>query len=392
MAARWVQTPPSEEIRLLGTAAAALRQADIDPVQAVVMLRNYSNALLLVQPDGWVPADLATVREFATGQRFDIVAMPGLDPTETNRYSVMPEETYSALAAELLASADPTLTYATLTFDITPATDDHPFFGHYFKWGQTGEVLDNLGRTWQPFGGAGYLVLVAFLVLAALSALLLIVAPLAVHRRVGPAGLAIPPGLRWWTVGYFGSLGLAFLLVEIPLIQLYILLVGDATTAFAVVLFAVLVSSGVGSMVSPRVPWRTGAAVLTATAVLYPFLIRGLTTLALPAPLSIRVGAGAVAIAPLGFLMGIMFPQGIAYLQQRAPHLVPWAWGINGTVSVVSAVTAALLALTFGFTRVLVVGAVGYALATLLAVAAVRSLRGSGERHEHDPSEVLAGD
>ncbi|MCP3977283.1 MAG: hypothetical protein GY720_22570, partial [bacterium] len=382
MVARWVQTPPSEETRLLGIADAALRRNQLDPMAAVVMLRNYSNAILLVQPDGWSAADVAIVRRFAAEQRFDIVTMRGLDPAETNRFSVITDERYSVLAAEMLAATDPGPLYAAYEFDISPPTDDHPFFGHYFKWNQAGDVLDSLGRTWQPFGGAGYLVLVAFLALATVSAVVLIVAPLAVRRRAGGSRLAAPAGLRWWTVGYFGLLGMAFLLVEIPLVQLYILLVGDATTAFAVVLFAVLVASGLGSMISPRVPWAFAAMMLTVMAAAYPFLIRGLTTVALPAPLPVRVIVGAAAIAPLGFLMGIMFPRGIAHLELRAPQLVAWAWGINGTASVTSAVTAALLALAFGFSFVLGIGAAGYGLAALLAMQANRSLRGAGEGDE----------
>jgi hypothetical protein len=230
-------------------------------------------------------------------------------------------------------------------------------------------------------GGAGYLVLVAFLVLATISSLVLIVAPLAVRRR--PGGVRrTPAALQWWTVGYFGSLGLAFLLVEIPLIQLYILLVGHPTTAFALVLFAVLFASGIGAMASTRIPWVAGAAVLTVVAMAYPFLIRSFTPVVLPAPLAVRVVAGAVAIAPLGFLMGIMFPHGISHLRRRAPRLVPWAWGINGTVSVVSSAVAALLALAFGFSAVLMAGAAGYAAATLLAWAAGRSLPGTGQGYE----------
>jgi hypothetical protein len=378
--ARWVQIPPSEEIRLLTTAVAALREIEVEPEGAVVMLRNYSNAVLLVQPDGWAAADLAAVREFAAAKRFDIVTLPGVDLAETNRFNVIPDEAYSVLAAQLLLASDPESLYRVSAFDISPPTDDHPFFGHYFKWSQTGEVLDSLGRTWQPFGGAGYLVLVLFLMLATASAGVLIVAPLALRRG---GGLASPRGLRWWTVGYFGSLGLAFLLVEIPLVQLYILLLGDATTAFAVVLFAVLVASGLGSLFSPRVPWRAGAMVLASAAVLYPFLIRGLTVVALPAPQLVRVLVGVAAIAPIGFLMGIMFPRGIALLERRAPQLVPWAWGINGTLSVISAVGAALLALAAGFTVVLLVGAAGYGLAALLA-AAGRSFLGAGEGNEQN--------
>ena len=378
---RWVQTPPSEETRLIATAAAALRADDVAPASAVVALRNYSNVLVLVQPDGWSSADLVTVAEFAARERFDIVARPELRQEETNRFSIIPDEEYSTLAAALLGTAEPTDIYASSKFEVAPPTDDHPFFGHYFKWSQAGEVLDSLGRSWQPFGGAGYLVLVAFLVLAALSAVALIVAPLAIRRRDG--ALAAAPSLRWWALGYFGSLGLAFLLVEIPLIQLYILLIGDATSAFAVVLFAVLLASGVGSMLSPRLPWRAVAISLAVAAVCYPFLVRWLTGVLLPAPLPGRMVAGVVAIAPLGVLMGVMFPRGIAYLEVRAPQLVPWAWGINGTASVISAVLAALLALALGFMTVLLIGAVGYGLAALLAGAATRSLLGAGERHEH---------
>nr|MDJ0925766.1 hypothetical protein [Acidimicrobiia bacterium] len=377
--ARWVQIPPSEETRLLATAAEALRRDQRDPAAAVIMLRNYSNALLLVQPDGWSSDEFEAVRRFAETERFDIVAMPGLEPGETNRFSVIPEESYSSLADALLRGENLDALYAAAEFDIEPTTDDHPFFGHYFRWNQTADVIDSFGRTWQPFGGAGYLVLVVFLVLATLSAVVLIVAPLLIRHRTGAAHLATSSSMQWWTIGYFGALGLAFLLVEIPLVQLYILLVGDATTAFAVVLFAVLVASGVGSMLSPRVPWRTGAWLLTALAVVYPFVVRWLTALLLPAPLLLRVALGAVAIAPLGFLMGTMFPSGIAHLERRAPRLVPWAWGINGTTSVISAVAAALLALAFGFTVVLLVGAVGYALAALLAGGAEPSLLGAGE-------------
>jgi hypothetical protein len=380
-AMRWVQTPPSEETRLVATAAAALRERGVDPAAAVVVLRNYSNALLLIQPDGWSPVDLEVVTKFAARERFDIVARPGLREAETNRFSIVPEEEYSVLAATLLVDAEPADVYATSKFDIAPPTDDHPFFGHYFRWSQAGEVIDSLGRTWQPFGGAGYLVLVVFLVLAAVSALVLIVAPLAIRWREGT--LAAEGSVRWWTLGYFGLLGLAFLLVEIPLVQLYILLIGDATTAFAVVLFAVLLASGVGAIVSPRLPWRAVAITLTVVAVAYPFLVRALTQLLLPAPLGVRALIGALAIAPLGVLMGVMFPQGVAYLERRAPQLVPWAWGINGTASVISAVLAALLALAFGFSVVLLIGATGYGLAAVLAGVAGRSLLGAGERHEH---------
>ena len=101
-----------------------------------------------------------------------------------------------------------------------------------------------------------------------------------------------------------------------------------------------------------------------------PFAIGPVTQWLLPAPLVVRAVLGIIALAPLGFLMGVMFPKGIAHLSARAPELVPWAWGINGVASVISAVASALLALSFGFRFVVLAGALGYALASALAPAA----------------------
>lgn len=374
---RWVQVPPSEEIRLVALAAEAVRRTGADPAASVVVLRGYSTALVLVKPDGFTPVELAAVAAFAEERRFDLVSAPGLEPEGANRFNVLPSDDYYPLAASLLAGGHPGAVYDGHRFDIAPPTDDRPFFGHYFKWDQASEVFDTLGRTWQPFGGAGYFVLLALLALAVVASAALILAPLwfsrAGRRAGGGAGRR---GLRLWTAGYFGLLGIAFLFVEIPLIQRYILLLGRPTTALAVVLFGLLAASGAGSLASRWVPWRRGAVALTVLAAAYPFLITLLTRAVLPMPLSVRVAVGALALTPLGFLMGTMFPRGLARLEEEAPALVPWAWGINGTLSVVSAVTAALVALSSGFTLVLLLGAGCYAACVPLARSATPTDRG----------------
>jgi hypothetical protein len=368
-AVRWVQVPPSEETRLLALAVEALLIREEDPARAIVMLRSYSNAVLLVRPDGFSASDLDIVESFALANRFDVIVAPDLEPT--NRFYVVPEEPYSRLADRLLASSDPGTVYRAHEFDISAPTDDQPFFSHFFKWSQAPAVVETLGRTWQPFGGAGYFVLVALLALSTAAAIGLISAPLLMRRQIRRA---VPGRLRWWTVGYFGLLGLAFLFVEIPLIQQYILLVGRPTAAFGVVVSALLVASGLGSTVSHRIPWRLGAVTLTASAFAYPLLIRWVSSWLLPTPLGVRVVAGALLLFPLGILMGIMFPHGLGYLERRGIALAPWAWAINGTVSVISAAAAALLALGFGFSIVVQAGALAYGLATLLVRTGTKDL------------------
>ena len=366
--ARWLQLPPSEETRLVALAAGAVRQADGDPAESVAVLRTYALVLVLAKPAGFTTSEVEVIRSFAEELRFDVVALPGLDPSDTNRFNRLPDDEYHRLATALLGTGDPSTVYDASAFDISPPTDDRPFFAHFFKWSQTSEVLDSFGRTWQPFGGAGYFVVLAVLAVATATSLLLIIGPLLFLR----AGSVRASSNRAWTLGYFGLLGVAFLFVEIPIIQRYILLVGQPTTALAVVLFSILVASGVGSLSARSIPWLATALVLAATAAAYTFALPMVTGWLLPLPFAGRVIGGVVVLFPLGFLMGTMFPNGVAHLEATSPALVPWAWGINGLTSVVSATGAILVALSFGFSAVIGLGAAGYGLATILTWRAIR--------------------
>jgi hypothetical protein len=320
-----------------------------------------------VQPDGWSADELAAVREFISARRYDLVWAPDVQADEVNRFNRLPEPAdYQALKS-LLAAPDRAAFFAGYPFDIAPATDDHPFFYHFFKWRQTPEVLARLGRTWQPFGGSGYLILWALLALVLVLSAALILAPLALRHNTTPTA---PDSTvrRGSVLVYFGLLGIAFLFVEIPLIQRWILLLGHATYAFAAVVLSLLLFSGLGSLLT-RAAWlpRRGAWVaLVLMALLTPLLIVRLADAALGWSLWARAAVAVTGLAPLGVLMGLPFPRGVAWLEDRAPAWIPWAWAVNGSASVVASVLAAILALSSGFTVVLLLGAGCYAAAGIV--------------------------
>lgn len=378
---RWLQTPPSECARTFGTMAAALAASGRNPADHLIAFRTLRTLTVIAGTRPFAPGEIETVRAFLTRRGFDGVYYPGIRPDEINRYNVLAEPVYHRLFVELLN--DPATTYATYRFDIRPPTDDRPFFFHYFTWQQTPEVLATLGRTWQPFGGSGYFVLVALLVLVGLASAVLIVAPLLLAGQrwttvsdPGPANRELHPrpraGLpRWRVFVYFACLGLAFLFVEIPLAQRFILVLEQPVTALAVVLFAILVFSGLGSLTVRR--WRLGwgLAALVLLIAVYPPMVQHLSALALRWPEAGRIGITVLALAPLGYLMGLPFAGGLQVLGARNAALVPWAWAINGSFSVVSAVLAVLLALAWGFSVVLWLGALAYA-GALVAFAPLR--------------------
>lgn len=360
---RWLQVPPSESIRAFALAAESLERRGAEPRASLVALRSYRQMLILARRGPFTTRELLAVRAFAQARAFDLVYLPDLRPEEVNRHNVLPEPDYHEACVGLLSATNQDVWYEECPFDVQPPTDNRPFFGHYFKWEQASSVLAMVGHTWQPFGGAGYFVLLVLLALALVAASLIILVPLTALERRGKPLRA--------TLIYFALLGLGFLFVEIPLMQRFILFLGSPSYAMATVLFAILLFSGVGSIASDRVSLRLALVLLPMTVGVYPVALPRLFGVALAAPLWGRLVVAVAALAPVGFLMGIPMPRAVNLLEASAPGLIAWAWAVNGAASVIASIGAALLALTSGFSTVLALGAACY-LGALFTAASLR--------------------
>lgn len=372
---RWIQTPPSEEIRLWAAAVAAL--GDAGPRSQLAALRSLNTMTILVKPGGFSPADVTVIREFASSRRFDITYAPGVDAAEGNRYNVLPRDVHRESFTTVLDPARRQGFLCAYPFDVRPVSDDRPFFFHFFRWRQVPQILAGLGRTWQPFGGGGYLVLLAMLAIVTLLSAGLILLPLRYLARNHPSATptappsATPrrqvaaPGRRGPVFLYFLAIGAGYMLIEIPLLQQAILVLGHPTYAMAAVLAGLLVASGAGSLASPRAGRRLPAvvaavAVLAAgAALLLPRAFQASLGFALP----VRLAVIAAAVLPLGLLMGVPFPAAVRALGRTDPAAIPWAWGVNGCASVIASILAAIAALEWGFGMVMLLGALAYAAA-----------------------------
>jgi len=155
------------------------------------------------------------------------------------------------------------------------------------------------------------------------------------------------------------------LFVEMPIAQRFILVLDKPVTALAVVLFALLLFSGLGSLTVRRWPLPRALLLLIALIAVYPPLLEPISQLALDQVAGRRILLTVLALAPLGFLMGLPFAGGLRVVEEWEPGLTPWAWAINGSFSVISSVLAVMIALAWGFSAVLWLGAAAYGLALL---------------------------
>ncbi len=364
---RWIKMPPRDSVKLIATAIEALRQSGVsEPGRRIAMIRSWNTSTLLVKNGAFTPAEIERIREFARSRSFDTAYLPGMSAAEANRFNRLGEAYVFDAAIALLGDGAGEF-FERYKFHVEPATDNRPYFFHFFRWRTLPEVM-----ALRKAGGAGliewgYLVLVATLAQAAVLGLVLILLPLSLVRHDWPAGTGRNYGF------YFLLLGLAFLFVEMAFIQKFILFLSNPLYSVAVVLSGFLLFAGLGSAASERLaqrlPWPGVSPVTVAVVAIAALAL--LYVLMLPALFARFIGLGDPAkillslalIAPLAFFMGMPFPLGLKRLSATAPGFVPWAWGINGFASVVSAVLATLLAIEFGFNVVIVLALLLYSLA-----------------------------
>ena len=367
---RWVDLPPRDTLKLFATAAVALERRGVArPGEQLALVRSWKTATLLVKNGSFAPAEIARLRAFCRERSFDAAYFPGIERAEANRYNVLPEPYFYDGAQALLGPARETFS-AAYKFNIAPATDDRPFFFHFFKWSTLPELLALKGRGGLPLLEWGYPVLVATLVQACLASVILILLPLWIASGTAREQ---PGWSRARIAAYFAAIGFAFMFIEIAFIQKFLLFLSHPLYAIAVVLAGFLVFAGLGSRCSGRVsagedasPPRGAAGPIAAIALLallylavLPALFRALMWL----PDGAKIALAIALVAPLAFAMGMPFPRGIARAAASAQHLVPWAWGVNACASVVAAIAATLLAMHAGFGAVVLIAVLLYALA-----------------------------
>lgn len=377
---RWLQNPPSESLRAFATGVTALEYQGRKASDHIIVFRGYNTATMIIKNSPFNEEEITKIKQFAHDRAFDLVYAPGLDSNSANLYNILPNPIYYETFNALLNTYPRQEFYNDYPYDVTPPTDDHPFFGHYFKWSQARQVFTELGKVWQPFGGAGYFVILALLILAIILASLLILAPVGysrLRRSTKFADDSVPSSGNNSHLIYFGLIGLAFLMVEIPLIQRFILFLGHPSYAITIVLFTLLLFSGIGSRLSHRIQLPTALGILVLLIVSLPAILPQIFNQLLGLDFTLRTGVTVLLLAPIGFFMGIPFPGGIRRMLNLnvSSGMIPWAWGINGAASVVSAVLAALIALSFGFYWVFILGGLFYAGAWVTIMVAPRQAR-----------------
>jgi spermidine synthase len=365
--------PLRQELRIISLAVSALAaRGSKDPPAHLIAIRTLETFLLLIKSSPVNNPEIDSLRTFCEARGFDLVYYPGIVASELNRFNRFPRPIVHEAMMAILQDSTRKKFYQNYLFDVRPAYDDRPFFGHFFRFDKLNEEYESLGRRWAAFLEGGYLVTAAFLQACGVS-IVFIVLPLLWRRR---QHFHLPPKKsRVALLAYFFSIGMAYMLIEIVLIQRFILFLDHPLYAASAVIGSLLVSSACGSYVSTKLElkaaWKIGRHLLCLVLVLalYALFLPRMLAAGIGHPLITRAVIAIALNSVLGFLMGFPFPVGIRKLGQSFASLVPWAYCANSSAAVISSAFAVLIALEFGFTWVMMI-AIGFYL-----VAAASSWR-----------------
>jgi spermidine synthase len=360
----WMDQPARNPVKLFATAIEMLEEEHVGlPRKHIVAVRNWATITAAVKRTPFTESELRSVRKFCDTMMFDLLSPTVTESNRQPQFHTLQDSVLES-SIERCFGAGRKLFLSSYDFNVTPATDDRPYFSQFMRWQSLSRLAAIFGDRALSFFEAGYLIVLVTLVQTMIAALLLILLPL---FRLGWKG-----GGKFRTAAYFAGIGAGYMCIEIVFIQRFVLYFGSTLFAAGVVIGLILFWSGIGSGYSSAMARRIHGTriILACIALLTAGAAFGVTPL-LQATIGCSVGVKALLavclIAPLAFLMGMPFPLGISALAASHAPAVPWAWGINGCVSVISSVAAVVIAVELGFICVMITASLAYVVSLLAA-------------------------
>jgi hypothetical protein len=362
---RWVM----DGLRLVSLAQAACEGRGWDAASRLAIVQHDRVATFLLKKSPFTRDEVARLSATVDRLHFELLYAPFEEPPATISDGTADAGDVPNDYAQLIRTADRHLFYGQYAQDIRPTTDDRPFFFHTTKLSDQLQVA--FGRS--MLFGNGLSALLTLLGISGALVLLFIVGPLLL---VG--GARADRWLAWLT--FFGALGAGFMLIEVAVLQRFVLLLGHPVYSLTVTLFSLLLGTGIGARWSRR--FETATLPTTTSIVLGVIALLGIGVIvlvtpavawAIPLSRAARIAVAVAMLLPMGVALGMPMPSGIRVLSARAPEMVTWAWGINGALSVLGATLAIFIAMNWGFRVTLLSASAVYLVGLAAFSSATRS-------------------
>jgi spermidine synthase len=372
-----------EFYRLLAIAASALQRKGVPAAELprhVVALKVDKIVTVITRPDALTDAQWQGARTRLLAQGFKIL--------------IGPDVTFDAITSTLMSGKADAAFFASLPQNTAPPTDDNPFFFYTARFGDiVAKPLSTVSNN-----NAAISITLLLIVVALCACGYYVITPFVRLARRMPLSMLTPP------VTYFCAIGMGFMLIEISQMQRLMVFLGHPVYGLAVVLFTILLFSGIGSTTVGAHTPRPSAVIARVVALLTTLVTAGLltplfSTWARSEATEMRILLSVLLLAPPAFCMGMMFPLGLS-IWRRHTELLPFFWSANGITSMLASVLGMALSIEFGIAKTYMLGVCFYVVCVLMIVvtrhanrigaSAVRPVEEPGLQHQYQVASAAA--
>jgi hypothetical protein len=357
--------------RIVSLAVATLLDAGVaEPGRHLALITSSRLSTLLMARRPFTADEIAILAQVAERLQFEAAVLPGravANPTLAGLLSVTSRDELERVARSARVKLEPPTDESPFFFNMLRPRDLIPGFRAFFgRDAQAGVVAGNMAATVVLMG--------LILSLLALTVVTVLV-PLGVRALAG--GGREGAVTLWSGAAYFSLIGAGFMLAEIALIQRLSVFLGHPVYALGILLFTIILSTGMGSLLSERLPltrapWVYVYPLVTAAAIAsFPFLFPPMAGAMVASSMGAKILASIAIVAPTGVLMGFFFPTGMRLVAEIASADTPWYWALNGVFGVLMSAVAVFISIHFGISVNLWMAA-GCYVAVVGAVVAVR--------------------
>ena len=365
----WIDLPPKISLKSAAMIAESLESFQIkEPLKHIAAIRSWGTFTYVIKKKSLNKTEINEVKSFCEQFNFDPVLLPGIRSEERVQFNALENELFFSDLERMFSSQREKIIHE-YDFNIRSSTDNKPYFFQFLRWKKLSDVVKTMGGKSTAFLELGYLIAVVTFIQVILFALIFIILPL---FRLGLKG-----GNKSWIVIYFTALGFGYMFLEIVFIKYFVLYLGHPIYSAATVISVMLISSGIGSRYSSRYKTHKETllkitGLITALILLYAFIIGFFLSSTVGLPGIVKILLSAVIIAVPSFFMGMPFPVALKITDADKKSNVPWAWGINGCVAVISVSSAVIIAVEIGFTAVMLFAALAYGIAFLSNIKGIK--------------------
>lgn len=353
----WLDYPVRAPLKILATLVETFHNnSNEDIANHLVAIRSWGAITYVLKKSPVTDDEVCKIRNFCEQMYFDPLLLPKIEFDNKSTYNYLEDQSLLNYTDQIV-SGDRKKFYQDYDFNVQPSTDNKPFFLQFIKLRRLNKLRDLFGQGSVPYIELGYIIVLFTFLQISLIAFLLIMLPLFFTGWRGKK--------RLYTLFHFSSIGAGFMFVEIIFIQQFTLYFGHPVYSASAVLCGMLICSGCGSYISSKLKINNKSIIIIlliiiACLISYSFILTALIKTTINLPFIFKILVSVLIISLPAFFMGMPFPLGLKILDKYNKDMLPWAWGINGFMSVISTVLATIIAVEAGYFGVMILAGVFY--------------------------------